>query len=276
MMLFYDGRGEIMKIFDIHAHIFPDPIALKATDAISHFYDDEPMRGDGRLSTLLEMENAAGVTAFAAHSVATTPHQVDSINRFVMASAAAHPDKIVPFAALHPDVDDLEGTIEGIIAAGFKGIKLHPEFQHILLDEPKTMRLFEIVDGRLPVLTHCGDYRLDNSSPARVKNVMRAFPRQKLICAHLGGWTVWLEAAKQLAGQADVWVDTSSSLYAVKPQDAARIIHDYGVERTLFGVDFPMWSPSEELARFMALPLTDAEREKILWTNHIDLLGGEI
>ena len=96
-----------MKIFDIHAHIFPDPIALKATDAISHFYDDEPMHGDGRLSTLLEMENAAGVTAFAAHSVATTPHQVDSINHFVMASAAAHPDKIVPFAALHPDVDDL-------------------------------------------------------------------------------------------------------------------------------------------------------------------------
>lgn len=265
-----------MKIFDIHAHIFPDPIALKATDAISRFYDDEPMRGDGRLSTLLQMEAEAGVTAFAAHSVATTPHQVNSINRFVLASAQAHPDKIVPFAALHPDVEDLEGTVEAIIAAGFKGIKLHPEFQHILLDEPKTMRLFECVAGRLPVLTHCGDYREDNSSPARVKNVMRAFPHQKLICAHLGGWTVWLEAAKQLAGQADVWVDTSSALYALEPQTAAQIIHDYGVERTLFGVDFPMWSPSEELARFMALPLTDAEREKILWTNHIDLLGGEI
>ena len=71
-------------------------------------------------------------------------------------------------------------------------------------------------------------------------------------------------------------MDTSSSLYALKPDEAARIIRDYGVERTLFGVDFPMWSPTEELERFMALPLTDAEREKILWTNHIDLLGGEI
>ena len=96
------------------------------------------------------------------------------------------------------------------------------------------------------------------------------------ICAHLGGWTVWQKAAKELAGQADVWVDTSSALYALKPDEAARIIHGYGVERTLFGVDFPMWSPAEELERFMALPLTDAEREKILWTNHIDLLGGEI
>ena len=96
------------------------------------------------------------------------------------------------------------------------------------------------------------------------------------ICAHLGGWTVWQKAAKELAGQADVWVDTSSALYALKPDEAARIIHGYGVERTLFGVDFPMWSPAEELERFMALPLTDAEREKILWTNHIGLLGGEI
>ena len=262
-------------VIDVHAHIYPDNIAEKAAMNIGYFYDKHMTNPNGSVKRLLEIGDRAGVDKFVVHSAATTPHQVDSINHFVMASAAAHPDKIVPFAALHPDVDDLEGTIENIIAAGFRGIKLHPEFQHILLDEPKTMRLFEIVDGRLPVLTHCGDYRLDNSSPARVKNVMRAFPHQKLICAHLGGWTVWQKAAKELAGQADVWVDTSSALYALKPDEAARIIHGYGVERTLFGVDFPMWSPAEELERFMALPLTDAEREKILWTNHIDLLGGE-
>mgnify|MGYP004665061879 CR=1 FL=1 len=122
MMLFYDGRGEIMKIFDIHAHIFPDPIALKATDAISHFYDDEPMHGDGRLSTLLEMENAAGVTAFAAHSVATTPHQVKSINNFIKASVLAHPDRFVGLCTIHPGMEDPIAELERAESLGLKGI----------------------------------------------------------------------------------------------------------------------------------------------------------
>lgn len=264
-----------MRIFDIHAHIFPDAIAMKATQAIGHFYEDILMHGDGRLSLLMEMEQKAGVTAFAAHSVATTPHQVSSINRFVLNSAKEHPGQIVPFASLHPDMENLEDEVEEIIRSGFQGVKLHPEFQDVLVDEPRMLRLFDLVAGRLPVLLHCGDYRRDNSSPERVKHLMREIPHLKLVCAHLGGWTVWEQAAKELIGT-DVWIDTSSALYALEPKTAADIIHGYGAERTLFGTDYPMWEPAEELQRFMRLPLTDSEREKILWTNHFELLGGEI
>ena len=32
----------------------------------------------------------------------------------------------------------------------------------------------------------------------------------------------------------------------------------------MFGSDFPMWTPSEELERFFALGLSDSENEKIL------------
>ena len=35
----------------------------------------------------------------------------------------------------------------------------------------------------------------------------------------------------------------------------------------LFGTDYPMWNPKEELERFMQMQLTDAEREDILWNN---------
>jgi len=34
-----------------------------------------------------------------------------------------------------------------------------------------------------------------------------------------------------------------------------------------------MWGPVGEVARFDRLDLTDGEREKILWTNHLRLFG---
>ena len=117
------------------------------------------------------------------------------------------------------------------------------------------------------MLVHAGDYRYDNSSPDRIKHVMRVHPSLRLVCAHLGGWSVWSEAWKELAGRPGVWVDTSSSLYALKPQEAADIIRHYGVGRVFFGTDYPMWAPDDELQRFLALPLTDGEQEKILHRN---------
>lgn len=261
-----------MDIFDIHAHIYPDAIAARAVHAISAGYDDSPVREDGRLDTLLRREAEAGVGRFAAHSVATTAHQVDSINRFVLSAAQAHPGVIVPFASLHPDTPNLDSAVDAIVESGFAGVKLHPEFQGFKVDEPRALRLFSALAGRLPVLLHCGDYRCDNSAPERIRSLLRQTPKLQLVCAHLGGWTTWERAAAELIG-ADVWVDTSSSLYALDAPTAAAIIRGYGVDRVLFGTDFPMWTPAEEVERFLRLPLTDDEKEKILWKNHLALLG---
>lgn len=145
-----------MKIFDIHAHIYPDAIAERAVRAISEGYDNFEMHGDGRLKTLLER---AGITSIAVHSVATGAHQVESINQFVMGAAKAHPGRIVPFGSLHPDTPFPERMVDRMCAEGFKGIKLHPEFQDFRVDEPRAIGMLNAVAGRLPVLLHCGDYR---------------------------------------------------------------------------------------------------------------------
>ena len=177
-----------------------------------------------------------------------------------------YPERIVPFAAMHPALRDVRATAEAVIAAGFRGVKLHPEIQGFRIDAPDVLDMLAPFEGKLPIHCHCGDYRYDNSSPARLKHVLRTFPRLTLICAHLGGWTVWREAARQLIGE-DVYVDTSSALFALSPREAVDIIRGYGADRALYGTDFPMWSPVGELARFDRLDLTDDERERILWTN---------
>ena len=62
-------------------------------------------------------------------------------------------------------------------------------------------------------------------------------------------------------------VDCSSTLYVISPETAKKLIKAYGVDRVLFGTDYPLWKPEIELARFMEIDLTDEERRDILYNN---------
>ncbi|NLO85771.1 MAG: amidohydrolase [Clostridiales bacterium] len=256
-----------MMIIDTHAHIYPDAIALRAAKSIGEFYDI-PMCMDGTLSCLLERGGEAGISRFLVHSVAVTHERVQSINTYLMNTAAEHGEKLIGFGTMHPDFPDHRAELQRIKDGGLHGVKMHPDFQHFYLDDENAIALFQaMAEMGLPALIHTGDFRQTYSEPRRMAKVLDIVPDLKVICAHLGGWSVWSEGWKHLAGRKNLWVDTSSSLYAISPQEAADIIHRYGVDRVFFGTDYPMWTPKEELERFMALPLTDEEREKILHLN---------
>lgn len=257
---------KLKRVFDIHAHIYPDAIASHAVRAISEAYDGVPIQNDGRLDTLISRLDEAEIRAAAIHSVATTPHHAESINRYILGVAQAHPRRFVPFASLHPDMPDLEAAVEDVVEKGFAGIKLHPECQRFLVDEPRAIRLLELLAGRLPVLMHCGDMHLDNSAPERVLRMLDKVPDLTLICAHLGGWTSWEKSSRALIGSG-VYADCSSSLFALDGETAVRILRGYGVDHVFFGSDYPAWTPGEELERFFRLPLDGDEREQILWDN---------
>ena len=79
------------RIFDAHCHIYPEQIALKAVEGINQFYENLPFDPyDGTTGTLLRMGREAGISHFVVHSVATTPHQISSINRFIASRGWVH------------------------------------------------------------------------------------------------------------------------------------------------------------------------------------------
>jgi len=121
------------------------------------------------------------------------------------------------------------------------------------------------------LLVHTGDYRYEWSKPERMAKVLDDFPKLDVIGAHFGGWSVW-EHAADILSKKRIWVDTSSSLYALPPEKAAELIRKYGADRVLFGTDYPMWDASSELELFSKIPLNDDERELILYKNVLDLL----
>ena len=260
-------------IYDCHAHIYPQKIAMKAAGAIGDFYH-VPMFGDGTPETLLAQGTEAGISRFLVHSVATVPHQVASVNRFIADEAAKHP-QFIPFMTLHPDMtaEEMDAAVEEALGMGFRGIKLHPDFQRFAINGADAQRMYDVVGGRMPFLFHTGDKRYNYSHPQYLAEMARRYPSIRFIGAHFGAWSCWDWDYECYRGLDNVWFDTSSSLYWFAPEDAAHRIHDLGAERYFFGTDYPMWSAKEEIERFLALPLTEREREMIFATNLRTFLG---
>lgn len=257
-------------IIDMHVHIFPDAIAERASEGIANFYELK-VRYDGKLSTMFELGQRAGIEKYLVHSVATTPRQVRSINDYLAGAVNAHPDQLVGFMTVHPDLKHMEEEIDRALKMGLRGVKIHPDIQQVSLNDPRFYRLFEIIQGRIPLLTHMGDPRYDYSHPRRMARVLDDFPRLTAICAHFGGWMCWDDAEKELAGR-DVYVDTCSSFKWLTPERATEIVRAFSADRVLFGTDYPMWDPATEVERLNRLRLTDAEKEKIFSRNALALL----
>ena len=262
-------------IIDSHAHVYPDKIALKATKGVSDFYDigmDRP----GSVDELLKVGKRAGIDKFLIHSVATTPLQVESINRFISSTVNFNKDKFIGFATTHPEHKDQQAVLEQAINFGLCGVKLHPDFQKFNIDDRCMWPVYSYCEKHaMPILFHTGDYRYEFSSPHLIPRILDVFPDLKLICAHFGGWSEWDEAEKYLP-QTNVMVDCSSSFFAITDERAMELIEAFGDDRVLFGSDFPMWDPGSELERLMDLPLSEDSRRKILSENIIRFLGLDI
>jgi hypothetical protein len=254
------------EIYDMHTHIFPHKISEKATESIGKFYDIAMSYSIGESERLLAAEQPINTKRMLVCSVATTPKQVQSINDFIKEECDAHPE-MIGFAALHGDYEDIAGEVDRIIAMGLHGIKLHADFQRTAIDSPKSYRIYEAIEGRLPVLLHMGDYRHDFSHPTMLAKVMRDFPKLKIQASHLGGYAAWDEAETVLKPNGNVCFDTSSSVCMMSPERAIRLIHLYGAENCIFGTDFPMWDPKKEAETLLSLGLTYEEYKGIFSEN---------
>jgi predicted TIM-barrel fold metal-dependent hydrolase len=257
-------------IIDFHAHIYPEKIAQKAVESVSLFYGAYPMNCTGTVTDLLTCGTAAGIDRFVVFSAASRPSQVVSINNFIAASAAAC-EKFTGFGTLHPDMENPQAEIDRMLTLGIKGIKLHAEMQNFKIDDENAMNIYAMLEGRIPVIFHCGDFRFDNSHPARLARVLDAFPNLTVIAAHFGGWLIY-DLALEYLRKRRCYLDISSSFPLIGLERGAELISIYGAERLLFATDYPMWNPAQCVADFNRIKLSAGERDLILYKNAAELL----
>ncbi len=266
-------------IIDAHCHIYPEKIAAKAVKGTDVFYDTEAF-GTGIAENLISEGEKAGVSAFVVQSVATTPKQVASINEFIAQTVKDSGGKLTGLGTLHPESPDMKRDVSQILELGLHGVKLHPDIQKFRIDDPEHWEMYALCEEMgLPILMHTGDVRYHYSNPENLIPVLKAFPKLTVVGAHLGGWSLWEEASLKLADFENLYVDSSSSFATIEKQialgkipylsekKAVEVIRRYGVDKVLFGTDYPMWSPHAELDFFFSLGFSEEDSRKMLSEN---------
>ena len=117
---------------------------------------------------------------------------------------------------------------------------------------------------------HIGDRTTPDKNPScpyKLASIMRQFPSIRVIAAHFGGYRMWSHALEVFAGSKfeNLWFDTSSTTPFATPELARRLLNTFPRERILFGTDWPLYDPVEELKRLQTLGgLSDSEMEVIM------------
>ncbi len=270
-----------MHIVDSHVHIFQPRIALAAVMATNAFYDGScnqeiPVPATlghlpGTVDDLLPRMERDGVARSVVFSTATAPHQVQIVNDFISGVCREHPN-LIGVGTMHPDYPDFEGELRRMKEIGLVGVKLHPDIQRFPLDDKRLMPLFELMSAEgLFLIAHTGDYRYDYSTPRRMANVAKVFPKLRCIAPHCGGWSEWADARECLV-LPNVYIDTSSTLPFGAYEAAKKAFEVFDPTHIFFGTDYPMWEPGEELERFFSLKLGDRLNEMVLGENFENFL----
>ena len=214
-----------MKIADIHAHIFPEKLAEKASHSIGSFYGVSIER-EADMPRLCAEDKLAGITRCVVSNSATNASQVQNANTFLAEAVRGH-DGYLAFGTIYPGMDGFEEELDRMLELGLRGIKIHPDFQKLAIDDPAGVDTYRAIAKRgLPVLFHMGDARSDLSSPERLLNLLRQAPELRPIAAHFGGWQTWQHAYEHPLPEFVVY-DTSSTTPLVEREFVLRMIDRY-------------------------------------------------
>lgn len=264
-------------IIDFHTHVFPDALAPKAGASLSATAGF-PMFSDLTVRGQLEVMREDGVDLAVVLNTVTNTRQVEKVNLFAVETAKSYPDLIV-FGSVHPRGENPVSVVERLHAEGIRGLKLHPDYLGIPLDDPVYHPVLEAaVLFDMPVVIHAGWDPVSpekiHATPHMIQKVLDNFPALKLVCAHMGGMRLWDEVLDTLCGK-DVWFDTAMchARAGMHPAQVRAILNKHGAEHVLFGSDMPWARPSEVLAFLEQARLSDGERDLILSQNAVHLLN---
>lgn len=264
-------------LIDFHTHAFPDKLAEKAISKLSGAGNIESV-GNGTVSSLLAHMDACKVDRAVLLNIATNPRQQTNVNDFAIETKNTQP-RLYPLGSLNPDSDCIASEARRIAGAGLLGIKIHPDYVMTPIDDPKFDAVFKAcIDNNLFVISHSGwdfispDYI--HCTPERILRVLEKFPELRFIAAHMGANRHWDEVERLLIGK-NLWLDTSlADPFGLDKTRCARMIKNHDPDKILFGSDFPWFTSSESYAYVNSLDISEELKQKIFFTNALNLLEG--
>ena len=253
------------RIIDIHTHIYPVALARRAMEVTGHENDDFkklPIR-----ENLLARMREAGVDLSVNLPVVSKPQNQGEVNRFAKEAARKN---MIPFGGLHPDCENVIEELEKLKDMEMAGIKFHPPFQKVHLEDPKYEEMWrKINELGFPVLIHMGTARIVRPYdlyPSGIRKILKYAPDIPIIMAHMGSFCMMKNPNEDLENLPEnVFIDTAMS---AELEEAGEDLMSY-IKRTY---DFPYGTQKAAIARIKNSSFTDSEKEDMLWRNAAKIL----
>lgn len=263
-------------MIDFHTHIFPDKIAARSIEALSKVSGVKAAT-DGTLNGLLASMDRSGVDLSVIMPVVTKPTQFESVNTFAAKVNEQYAGRLLSFGGIHPDSEDYKSELNQIKELGLPGIKLHPDYQGVMIDDVRYMNIIEYADALgMIIMVHAGvDIGLPepvHCPPDKARKVLDTLKPKKLILAHMGGWKQWDEVYEYLAGE-QVYLDTAFCFDYMSREMFLKLCEKHGTDKILFATDSPWSDARRDLDVIKSLPLTDEAKAAIFSGNAKKLLN---
>jgi uncharacterized protein len=274
-----------MRVFDAHIHI--PPYEMMKPEARRVFLVGKPDRAAiEALSTdpsaLLRRMDADGIERVGLINY-VSPDVIgigDEANAWTARYASADPARLLAFGSVNPLTTERVGeAVDRLLEIGIRALKVHPPHQlfaaNAYLDSlPRLAELYGRAQAAgVPVTIHTGTSvfpgaRSRLGDPMAVDDVAVDFPKLTILVAH-GGRPIWMEAAFFLVRRhPNVHLELSGIPPAKLLEWFPRL--EEIADKTVWGTDWPspgVRSMRKNVEQFLALPLADATRQKILYDN---------
>jgi len=155
-----------------------------------------------------------------------------------------------------------------LLSDAHKGIKWHrhPDEPPYNYDDPRCREMLEAAVAREMPIT------LEETPENTMRLLDEMAPEATFILPHLGKPNGGFRqlAADGIWERPNIWTDTSMAAF----HDVAAYVERYGVDRLLFGSDYPFGVPAGQIETVRALQLDPEEEAAVLGDNIARLLGG--
>ena len=277
-------------IIDIHTHLFSKDVRenretyFPGESAFRLLYDSPKAKIVSAEETIAAMDEAgvdvSVIFGFPWENLDTARDNNDAVADAV----SRYPKRLVGFACFDPATKGAEAEAERCLDAGLSGIG-ELAFYESGIGETALDRLSPVMDlcreRDVPVMVHTNEpvgHVYPGKTPntlAEIYRLVKRFSDNRIILAHWGAGLFFYNLLKKEVAESlqNVWIDTAASPFLYRPEIYPLAAKLLGVEKILFGTDFPLLKAGRYFSDIEAAGVADEDRKKILGENARALLG---
>jgi len=280
-----------LKIIDVHTHVFPQEIRTRREDyfakepAFKKLYQSPKSRLIGAKDMLAAMDEnqveKSVIFGFPWKNGSLFKKHNDYISQMVN----RYPDRFIGLGCFDLFCKGAAAETQRCLEQGeLSGIG-ELAFYQSGIDQSALDRLQPVMaickDLNLPVLIHTNEpvgHTYPGKTPntlAQIYHLLDTFAQNKIALAHWGGGLFFYSLLKKEVKQRlkHVYFDTAASPYLYDPKVYRLAIELIGVQKILFGSDYPLLPPARYVDEMKAAGLSKDEMNKICYANAAKLFN---